>query len=76
VARGPISAFRRRTRRGAYRLAHAVVPEMVRLRLRPVIWSARREQRRAARWREKALHVELKGQAEARAAAKSRSSGL
>ncbi len=66
-------AIRRRTRRGAYRFAHAVLPEPVRIRLRRVVRGAEREQRRgaerAARLREKELRLELKAKAEAARAA-------
>jgi len=69
--------MRRRTRRGTYRFAHAVLPESIRLRLRRVVRGAEREQRRAAervlRLREKELRGELKEKVKAaRAAAKSR----
>jgi hypothetical protein len=77
VARGPIKAIRRSTRRGAYKLVHAVLPESTRARLRRMVRGAEAEERRAAenaaRKREKELRVELKQKARAaRRSAKSR----
>jgi hypothetical protein len=72
--------MKRSTRRGAYKLAHTVLPESTRLRLRRALRGAEADERRAAevaaRRREKELRIELKQKARAaRAAAKSRSPG-
>jgi hypothetical protein len=66
-------------RRQSYRVAHALLPNAVRLRVRRIVRGAEREQRRAAeraaRQREKELRVELKDKVSAARAARSRSQG-